>query len=125
MSRVSRAKGAAARRSRPLSSPHHVPCHHLAFTVLVLLHSTLEIQINWIAAWHVYEINKNTPKKMIFFLKKKEKLDRSLALIGSERMRPFLRLLRQREDLIRRCPSGTQWVECPEMSCVSVNACLL
>jgi hypothetical protein len=50
-----------------------------------------------------------------------ERLDRGLALVGSPRMRPFLRQLRRRETFIRRCPEGTQWVECPEMSCVGIG----
>ena len=50
-----------------------------------------------------------------------ERLDRALALAGNASMRPFLRLLRRRERLIARCPEGTQWVECPQMSCVGVG----
>ena len=48
-----------------------------------------------------------------------ERLDRRLALVGSRELRPFLRQLKQREDLISRCPEGIQWVECPGASCVS------
>jgi len=48
-----------------------------------------------------------------------ERLDRRLALVGCPELRPFLRQLRRREDLISRCPEGTQWVECPGASCVS------
>jgi hypothetical protein len=42
-----------------------------------------------------------------------ERLDRRLAFVGCPELRPFLRLLKRREELISRCPQGTQWVECP------------
>ena len=42
-----------------------------------------------------------------------ERLDRRLAFVGSPELRPFLLLLKRREELISRCPQGTQWVECP------------
>jgi len=36
-------------------------------------------------------------------------------------LRPFLEDLKRRSALISRCPPGSQWVECPQMSCVGVG----
>eukprot|EP00293_Proteomonas_sulcata_P013906 CAMPEP_0184291774 /NCGR_PEP_ID=MMETSP1049-20130417/3676_1 /TAXON_ID=77928 /ORGANISM="Proteomonas sulcata, Strain CCMP704" /LENGTH=323 /DNA_ID=CAMNT_0026599293 /DNA_START=89 /DNA_END=1060 /DNA_ORIENTATION=- len=50
-------------------------------------------------------------------------LNRALAIVGtpSTELRGCIRNLEWREMLIARCPQNSEWVECPDMSCLGVG----